>query len=455
MFDPSLAKCRSNKKPTNKMTHHRTEIGTNRRIHPYKKALGRTKNHPHQQIIIDLYLPFNQISSILQSQQTNKLEGYNKMSFPKLFDSLDLANHGSVQNRTQQSTPALDGSVIDFEDAYGNTTQEPIVIDSTTTTPAADPLANIEIDSNSSVDTERDHDRSQAYQQVNQSNQIQSNEVNRLTENSENQSAQAQTNYTNQSETNTPHRAKQAQPAQGNHQEVNVASNRAPVEQGGPRWGNYSIPYQHQTQQQQAGYDYQPRYHPDLAAPVSQYPPAPVSIYNANPHYIHQPTPTTSNTLPPPPPPQPSYQQTRDAEEARLRQAIIDLKRNLDEARVANNNANFRQVLGMVKEAHKELEDFLGGRRHRQKVESVADYNPYHLNPKTMEPFENPRSAGPSSQRRKRAKDDEIDELAENTSNLLDMILVVKRMKRDDQDPNPKGKGKEREQIHQNGRRRE
>ncbi|EGG00451.1 uncharacterized protein MELLADRAFT_57599 [Melampsora larici-populina 98AG31] len=70
---------------------------------------------------------------------------------------------------------------------------------------------------------------------------------------------------------------------------------------------------------------------------------------------------------PPPPPPQ-SYQQTRATEEARLRQAILNHKRNLDEARVANNSTNFCQILGVVKEAHKELEEFLEGRRHRSTV---------------------------------------------------------------------------------------
>lgn len=100
----------------------------------------------------------------------------------------------------------------------------------------------------------------------------------------------------------------------------------------------------------------------------------------------------------------------------------------------------------MAKEAHKELEEFLGGRRHRQTVEKVAGYNPYHLNPRTMEPFDNPRSAGPSSQRRKRAREDEIDKLADSASNLLDMILVVKRLKDDNQELDLKGKGKEKEQ---------
>lgn len=150
--------------------------------------------------------------------------------------------------------------------------------------------------------------------------------------------------------------------------------------------------------------------------------------------------------LPPPPPPPLSYQQTKDAEEARLRQAILNLKRDLDEARVANNNVGFRQILGVAKEAHKELEDFLGGRRHRQKVEKVAGYNPYHLNPATMQPYDQPR-VGPSSQRRKRAREDEIEELADSAQNLLDMILVVKRLKENKEDPeDSKGKGKEREQ---------
>lgn len=153
--------------------------------------------------------------------------------------------------------------------------------------------------------------------------------------------------------------------------------------------------------------------------------------------------------MPPPPPPPQSYQQMRETEEARLRRAIIDHKTNLDEARVANNNANFRSILGMATEAHKELEDFLGGRRHRSKVEAVTNYNPYNINPRTMEQFETPRQAGPSSQRRKRARDKEIEELADSASNLLDMVLMVKKIKEDkdkDQDPDSKGKGKDREQ---------
>ncbi|KAH9812912.1 hypothetical protein DFH28DRAFT_1174993 [Melampsora americana] len=374
-----------------------------------------------------------------------KIITYNKMSFPQLFNSLDLANHGTTHNRDQRSTPAIDGSVIDFEDAYGNTTQEPIVIDSTATTPAGDPLANIEIDSNSSTTTERDHNRSQGYLQDSQSNLNQNNETDTIGKNNTNLGtpARSNNNITNRhTELESPaHQAEQAQLAQDHHRGTNAASNQATAEQGGPRWGNYSIPYQHQTQQQQAGYHYQPNYPTNLPAPVAQYPPAPSPVYQ------HQQTPGMSNQLmPPPPPPQQSYQQMREKEEARLRQAIVDLKRNLDESRVANNNSNFRQILGMAKEAHKELEEFLGGRQHRQKVEQVAGYNPYHLNPKTMEIFEQPRTAGPSNQRRKRARDDEIEELAENASNLLDMILVVKKMKRDNQEPESKGKGKEREQ---------
>ncbi|EGF99186.1 uncharacterized protein MELLADRAFT_57889 [Melampsora larici-populina 98AG31] len=152
--------------------------------------------------------------------------------------------------------------------------------------------------------------------------------------------------------------------------------------------------------------------------------------------------------MPPPPPPVLSYQQTRDAEEARLRQAIANLRRNLDEARVAGNNPNFRQVLGVAKETHKELEDFLGGRRYCQKVEEIAGYNPYCINPQTMMEYEQPRpEAGPSSQCRKRARQEEIEELAETSSNLLDMMLMVKRMKQDEKrESDKKDKGKEKEQ---------
>ncbi|KAH9808492.1 hypothetical protein DFH28DRAFT_1135862 [Melampsora americana] len=354
------------------------------------------------------------------------------MSFPQLFNSLDLANHGTPltnqthdPNRTNQSTPALDGSIIEFEDAYGNTSNEPIILDSLPNTPlVGNTLDAIEIDSTASDETTRDQSRPQG-QTVQEENRKNKNDSNK----------------TNQKHKSPNHTAELAQRAPEAYQRQNKQPNQAQEERGGHQWANYSNHYPPQTQQQQAGYHYQPNYPSNLPAPVAQYPPAP------SPAYQHQQTPGMSNQLmPPPPPPQQSYQQMRDNEEARLRQAIVDLKRNLDESRVANNNSNFRQILGMAKEAHKELEDFLGGRQHRQKVEQVAGYNPYHLNPKTMEPFKQTRTAGPSSQRRKRARDDKIEELAENASNLLDMILVVKKMKRDNQEPESKGKGKEREQ---------
>lgn len=91
------------------------------------------------------------------------------MSFPNLFNSLNLANHGTPvpnqaadPNQTHQFTPAIDGSVIDFDDAYGNTSQEPIVIDSTPATPlVGNPLDAIDIDSTASDETTRDRVRSQ------------------------------------------------------------------------------------------------------------------------------------------------------------------------------------------------------------------------------------------------------------------------------------------------------
>jgi hypothetical protein len=134
-------------------------------------------------------------------------------------------------------------------------------------------------------------------------------------------------------------------------------------------------------------------------------------------------------------------------EEACLKDAVLQAKRDVLEAKAANNNPAFRRALWISKEAHRELEDHYGGRRHRHRIDELTEgFNPFHLNPRTMEPFEEPRTA--STSRRKRARDETIDDLAEDALDLLDMINMVKRVKEKkegDSKSDSKGKGKDKD----------
>ncbi|KAH9809931.1 hypothetical protein DFH28DRAFT_1132715 [Melampsora americana] len=352
-------------------------------------------------------------SSIINKYDLKIIRRGKTMSFPELFDQLGFPNSTTRANPPTTSTPEVQppgnsaNPLENFDEAYGNQ-QAPIEIDRKPTTPAESSHNEIEIISISS-DSEATTRGTRA---------TKSAEPNR-------EKIYTAADFEKLAEISAQRR-QQARKDQ--------AAAKAPTAPTAPVHPDQPVA----TQPEISGYRYNPNYPSNPAAPYYTYPtdpshgqqsqhahytqPAPYHMQQPPPQLYHQ-YPSTSNQVFHPPPPPPGPHPSTD-EEARLKAA----------------------------EAHRQLEEFWGGRRHRHRVDELTEgYNPVQLNPRTMQPFEEPRQASTLRNRKKRVRDDQIDDLADDALDLLDMIKMVKSVKRkkdgeEKEKQDPKGKGKEKEE---------